>query len=148
MRLALILTAAAVIVSGCGGSATQTVTSVKTVKVRRSGSQATGHPLVAKNLVATPQITHELLLAWGDPKVKGPLPGTTYLGRYGDIRYAVAVFDLPVTGTTDQPELLVQLPGEFWITVTEVGGGPLSEVRAVPCPLRKVWGFGCAENGD
>src|SRR3954447_20912271 len=151
--MALIFTAAAVIGSGCGGSGGDTVTSVKTVTKAPTGTQrkaptdaqSTGSTQVAKNLVATPEIKHQLLLAWADPKVKGPLPGTTYLGQYGDIRYALATFDLPIVGTTDQPELLIQEPGKPWALVKEVGGDPPSDVRAIPCPLRKVWGFGCAE---
>ena len=67
-------------------------------------------------------------------------------GEYRGIKYALAAFDFPLTGTTDQPLLLVQLPGvTYWVVVTDVGGSPLSEARAIPCPLKEVWGLGCTE---
>jgi hypothetical protein len=107
----------------------------------------------AVNLVVSDEIRHSLRLAAVADlglrearQTKGPLPGSVYYGEYGGVKYALAAFDFPGTGTTDQPSLLVQLPTiRYWVVVNDVGGGPISEATAIPCPLREVWGFGCAE---
>jgi hypothetical protein len=78
-------------------------------------------------------------------QTKGPLPGSVYYGEYQGIRYALAAFDFPLTGTTDQRRLFVQLPGiPYWVDVTNVGDSP-SSATAIPCPLRELWGFGCTK---
>jgi len=156
----------AVLVAACGGgnesggASTVTVTERTTV-TSSSGttpsSQAEGTPTAsdvqeATNLAVTDEIRHSLWLAFvGDATspeakaTKGPLPGSVYYGEYQGIRYATAVFDVPGVGTTDQPTLFVQLPGTTWLSVTEIGNQPAEAVRAIPCPLRKIWDFGCAE---
>jgi hypothetical protein len=156
----------AVLVAACGGgnesggALTVTVTERTTVtgssgttgSSQAEGTTSTSNAQEATNLVVTDEIRHSLWLAFvGDattPEAKqteGPLPGSVYYGEYQGIRYATAVFDVPGVGTTDQPTLLVQLPGTTWVSVSEIGNQPAEGVTAIPCPLRKIWDFGCAE---
>jgi hypothetical protein len=157
---ALCLLACGACAGGGGSGSAQTVTvtqpttgggetgSAETVTVTVTASSGK-----AANLVVTDDVRHSLRLAavadLGSRQArqtKGPLPGSVYYGEYRGIKYALAAFDFPLTGTTDQPLLLVQLPGvTYWVVVTDVGGSPLSEARAIPCPIREVWGLGCTE---
>ena len=98
------------------------------------------------NLVATPAVKAALRTSflaahkqYQPAKVKGPLKGDTYYGRYGAFEYALSVFDVPLTGTTDQPELFRRPVGGGWVDRGDTGG----EVCAgwVPLPLIKLWGF-------
>lgn len=138
------------LVSGCGAGSTETVTVTKRpVTVTEAASNTADE---AKNLVVTPRVRHLVRLAaisgqspTEAKQTKGPLKGM-YYGEYRGVRYALATFDRPLTGTTDEPSLYVQLPNQRWFMwVTEVGYGPIEEARVIPCPLRKVWDIGCAE---
>ena len=139
---ALCLLACSACAGGGGSGSAQTVTVTVTAP---SGK--------AVNLVVTDEIRHSLRLAaisrlptQQAKQTKGPLPGSVYYGEYGGIKYALAKFDFPITGTTNQPDLFVQFPGVgFWVRLTDVGQVPLSAATPIPCPLRKVWGFGCTE---
>ena len=141
----------AVVAAGCGGghSSTSTVTVTNTVTETVTTPTPSGGS--ATNLVATPSVRHALRLEFvsgSTPtearKTKGPLKGSVYYGEYRDIRYALAAFDVPLVGTTDQPTLFVQLPGTSYWRVLSDTGGALASDRAIPCPLRKAWGFGCS----
>jgi hypothetical protein len=143
---------------GSGSAETVTVTH-RATGGGKSGSTETVTVTVtaasekAVNLVVTDEIRQSLrrtatsgFTSRQAKQTKGPLPGSVYYGEYGGIKYALATFDFPITGTTDQPDLFVQLPGvSYWVAVTDVGGSPLSAATPIPCPLRKVWGFGCTE---
>jgi hypothetical protein len=143
---------------GSGSAETVTVTH-RATGGGKSGSTETVTVTVtaasekAVNLVVTDEIRQSLrrtatsgFTSRQAKQTKGPLPGSVYCGEYGGIKYALATFDFPITGTTDQPDLFVQLPGvSYWVAVTDVGGSPLSAATPIPCPLRKVWGFGCTE---
>jgi hypothetical protein len=147
------------LVSGCGGGSTETVTVTKrrtatvTKTVTKTVTEAAPSTAdEATNLVVTPKVRHLVRLAVIQGKspteakqIEGPLEGM-YYGEYRGVRYALASFDRPLTGTTDEPSLYVQLPHQPWFMwVTEVGNGPIEEAQVIPCPLRKVWHFGCAE---
>jgi hypothetical protein len=145
------------LVSGCGGGSTETVTLTKqrTVTMTKTVTVTEAAPNTADeamNLAVTPEVRHLVRLAaieGESPKeakqTEGPLEGM-YYGEYRGVRYALASFDRPLTGTTDEPSLYVQLPHQPWFMwVTEVGGGPIEEAQVIPCPLRKVWDIGCAE---
>ena len=103
----------------------------------------TGGPV---NLVATPAVKAALrstFLAahtrYAPARVKGPLKGGTYYGSYGGFEYALAVFDLPRTGTTDMPELFRRPAGGRWSDVGDTAGEVCPP--RVPLPLIKVWHF-------
>jgi hypothetical protein len=125
----------------CGSGGVETVTTTATVTVTRHS---------AVNLVVTPTLHAELRAtvdANSSPAeirhTKGPLKGSIYYGRYGDLRYALAAFSLPRVGTTDQPLIFVQLPDDpHWLVVSDTGGDPAGS-SVIPCPLRRVWGLGC-----
>jgi hypothetical protein len=98
----------------------------------------------ARNLVATPRVKAKLrasfLLAhhqYRQRRVKGPLKGTTYYGRYGSTEYAFAVFSVPRTGTTDQPELFRRPRNGLFRDLGDTGGEICK--REVPLALIKVW---------
>jgi hypothetical protein len=107
----------------------------------------------AVNLVATPRVKAMLrasfLIAhhqYRQKRVKGPLRGTTYYGRYGKTEYAFATFSVPRTGTTDQPELFKRPARGVFRDVGDTGG-EICKSR-VPLALIKVWrlkpsGSGC-----
>jgi hypothetical protein len=68
-------------------------------------------PPRAVNLVATQSVKAALRAVYlrgtkpaDAAKVHGPLPGSVYYGRVGEHYYALATFDSPPAGTTDQPE--------------------------------------------
>jgi len=154
-----LLAGSACSIGGASGSAETVTVTHRASGGGKSGSTETVTVTVtaasqrAVNLTVTDEIRQSLRRAaiFGLPsrqakQTKGPLPGSVYYGEYEGIRYALATFDRPITGTTDQPDLYVQLPGVgYWVAVTDVGGSPLSAATPIPCPLRKVWGFGCTE---
>lgn len=98
------------------------------------------------NLVATPAVKAALRAAFlkthstlAPAKVRGPLKGHTYYGRYRGVEYAVATFSIARLGTTDQPEIFRRVPPQAWKDRGDTGG----EVCPpwVPLPLLKLWGF-------
>lgn len=98
------------------------------------------------NLVATPTVKAQLRSAflrahrgYAPAKVRGPLKGRTYYGRYGKKEYAVATFSVPLTGTTDQPELFRRPRGGAWRDLGDTGGEVCPPY--VPLPLLRLWGF-------
>jgi hypothetical protein len=161
VRMAALSTLAvtsAIVAAGCGAGSTETVTVTKhrhrvvtTRTVTATESASSAEP-TATNLVVTPDVralVRKAMLANSEPSqaanIKGPLKGM-YYGQYEGVRYAVAAFDLPYVGTTDQPTLFVQLPDQpYFVPMGEVGGAPLDEATNIPCPLRTVWNVGCAE---
>jgi hypothetical protein len=70
-------------------------------------------------------------------RVKGPLKGSIYYGRYGRTRYAFATFSVPRTGTTDQPELFKRPPNGVFRDLGDTGGEICK--RDVPAALIRVW---------
>ena len=98
----------------------------------------------AVNLVATPRLKAKLRASflikhhqYSQRRVKGPLKGTTYYGRYGRTEYAFATFSVPRTGTTDQPELFKRPVGGVFRDLGDTGGQICK--RDVPLALIKVW---------
>jgi hypothetical protein len=149
------------LVTGCGVGSTETVTVTerRTVTVTEAAPStvtvteaAPSTADEAMNLVVTPEVRRLVRLEATSGRsrtearqIEGPLEGM-YYGEYRGVRYALAAFDRPATGTTNEPSLYVQLPHQPWFMwVTEVGTGPLEEAQVIPCPLRKVWDIGCAE---
>ena len=111
-----------------------------------AGVGAAGSPPRPVNLVATPTVKaalrHAFLTAhrqYAPRGVKGPLKGGTYYGRYGPFEYALAIFDVPRTGTTDMPELFRRPAGGRWRDQGDTGGEVCPPF--VPLPLIKLWGF-------
>jgi hypothetical protein len=113
------------------------------VALAASPALASGGPV---NLVATPAVKAALRASFlkahpklAAAKVRGPLHGQTYYGRYRGVEYALAVFGIPRLGTTDQPELFRRVPPASWHDRGDTGG----EVCPpwVPLPLLKLWGF-------
>jgi hypothetical protein len=101
-------------------------------------------PPKAVNLVATAKVKKALRSAflknhrrWAPSKIKGPLKGTTYYGRYGTTKYAFATFSIPKFGTQDQPEVFRKRPGHAWRDLGDTGGEICKSV--IPLPLIKVW---------
>jgi hypothetical protein len=156
-----VLVGIGVLVSACGAGQTETVTVTKRHVVKQTRTvtvtetqPSTAGAATANNLTVTPdvrQAVRNAVISGEDrslaKKTKGPLPGSMYYGEYQGVHYAVAAFDMPYTGTTDQPTLFVQLPNVPWfMPVTDLGGSPLDEAAAIPCPLRQVWDIGCAES--
>lgn len=70
-------------------------------------------------------------------RVKGPLKGSIYYGRYGRTRYAFATFSVPRTGTTDQPELFKRPPNGLFRDLGDTGGEICK--RDVPPALIRAW---------
>ena len=104
---------------------------------------ASGGPV---NLVATPAVKAALRAAFlkthstlALTRVKGPLKGRTYYGRYHAVLYAVATFSIARLGTTDQPELFRRVPPRAWKDLGDTGGEVCPPV--IPLPLIKLWGF-------
>jgi hypothetical protein len=98
----------------------------------------------AVNLSAGPRIKSMLrasfMLAhynYSPRRVRGPLKGTTYYGRYRRTYYAFATFSVPRTGTTDQPELFRRPRGGVFQDLGDTGGEICK--REVPLALIKVW---------
>ena len=98
----------------------------------------------AVKLVATPRVKAKLrasfLIAhhqYSHRRVKGPLKGTTYYGRFGRTEYAFAVFSVPRTETTDQPELFKRPRNGVFRDLGDTGGEICK--REVPLALIKVW---------
>ena len=98
------------------------------------------------NLVATPTVKAALRTTfltahrqYAPAKVKGPVKGDTYYGSYAGVEYALAVFDVPRTGTTDMPELFSRPVGGRWRDVGDTGGEVCPP--RVPLPLVKLWQF-------
>jgi hypothetical protein len=98
----------------------------------------------AVNLVAGPRVKSMLRAAfliehhrYSPLRVRGPLKGSTYYGRYGRTEYAFAVFSVPRTGTTDQPELFKRPRGGVFHDLGDTGGEICK--RKVPLALIKVW---------
>jgi hypothetical protein len=97
------------------------------------------------NLVATPAIKTQLHSAFlrlhstiAPARIRGPLKGRTYYGRYGATKYAVATFSID-GGTDDQPELFRRPASRGWKDLGDTGG-EICPGR-VPLPLIKLWGF-------
>ena len=98
------------------------------------------------NLVATPAVKSALRAAFlkahptlAPSRLRGPIKGETYYGRYGDAEYALAVFSVPLTGTTDQPELFRRPAGARWRDLGDTGGEVCPSW--VPVPLLRLWRF-------
>lgn len=98
----------------------------------------------AVNLVATARVKAMLRAAflvehhqYSQRRVKGPMKGTTYYGRYGRTEYAFATFSVPRTGTTDQPELFKR-PAKGVFHDRGDTGGEICK-GDVPLALIKVW---------
>lgn len=70
----------------------------------------------------------------------GPVGPISY-GNCGSARYALATFDSPATGTTDQPEVFSASVRE-WHDEAEYGGG-LSCAGPVPRGMLHLWGLSC-----
>jgi len=113
-----------------------------------SAAAAIGAQLALRpvNLVATPAVKAQLRAAflrahpiYAPARVRGPIKGRTYYGRYGSKEYALAVFSVPRTGTTDQPELFRRPRGGAWRDTGDTGGEACPPY--VPLPLIKLWGF-------
>ncbi len=109
-----------------------------------AAAAAPGSPPRAVNLIATAKVKAALRTAfihahkqYAPRKIKGPLKGTTYYGRYGQTKYAFATFSVPRTGTTDQPELFKRPSGRAWRDLGDTGGEICK--RDVPLALIKVW---------
>jgi hypothetical protein len=70
------------------------------------------------------------------------LPGTVYYARFNGDYYALAAFDVPKRGTTDQPSLFAKYGSDPW---TYLGNnlGDIATVGALPCPVRDGWGHTC-----
>jgi hypothetical protein len=105
---------------------------------------ALSSPPKAVNLVATPRVKAMLRAAfilkhhqYSQRRIKGPLKGTTYFGRYGKTEYAFSVFSVPRTGTTDQPELFKRPAHGIFRDLGDTGGEICK--RDVPLALIKVW---------
>jgi hypothetical protein len=105
---------------------------------------ALSSPPKAVNLVATPRVKAMLRAAfilkhhqYSQRRIKGPLKGTTYFGRYGKTEYAFSVFSVPRTGTTDQPELFKRPARGIFRDLGDTGGEVCK--REVPLALIKVW---------
>ncbi len=105
---------------------------------------ALSSPPKAVNLIATPRVKAMLRAAfllkhhqYSQRRVKGPLKGTTYYGRFGVSAYAFSVFSVPRTGTTDQPELFKRPVGGIFRDLGDTGGEICK--RDVPLALIKVW---------
>ncbi|HEX9415572.1 MAG TPA: hypothetical protein VF895_02565 [Gaiellaceae bacterium] len=101
-------------------------------------------PPKAVNLIATPRVKSMLRAAfilkhhqYSQRRIKGPLKGTTYYGRYGRTEYAFSVFSVPRTGTTDQPELFKRAVNGIFRDLGDTGGEICK--RDVPLALIKVW---------
>jgi hypothetical protein len=97
------------------------------------------------NLVATPAVKAHLHAAFlrlhntlAPARIRGPLAGRTYYGRYGSTRYAVATFSVD-GGTDDQPELFRHRSGGMWRDLGDTGGEVCP--GRIPVPLIKLWGF-------
>ena len=98
----------------------------------------------ARNLVVTPSVRAALRQAFlsahrnlAPRRVKGPLKGTTYYGRYRGREYAFADFSIPVFGTQDQPEVFWRPARGVWRDRGDTGGDICPPT--VPLPLIKVW---------
>jgi hypothetical protein len=98
----------------------------------------------AVRLPATPRVKQMLRASfllkhhrYAQRRVKGPLKGSVYYGRYGRTRYAFATFSVPRTGTTDQPELFKRPPNGLFRDLGDTGGEICK--RDVPLPLIRVW---------
>src|SRR5438876_9070133 len=95
-----------------------------------SGGLAPGHVRNGPvNLVATPAVKAALRASFlkAHPtlraaKMRGPIRGQTYYGRYRGVEYALAVFSIPRLGTTDQPELFRRVPAGPWHDRGDTGG--------------------------
>jgi hypothetical protein len=101
-------------------------------------------PPKAVNLIATPRVKAMLRAAfilkhhqYSQRRIKGPLKGTTYYGRYGRTEYAFSIFSVPRTGTTDQPELFKRAVNGIFRDLGDTGGEICK--RDVPLALIKVW---------
>jgi hypothetical protein len=98
----------------------------------------------ARNLVVTAQVRSALRHAFlaahrklPPRRVKGPLRGTAYYGRYRGREYAFADFSIPVFGTQDQPELFRRPVGGGWRDLGDTGGDICPP--SVPLPLLQAW---------
>jgi hypothetical protein len=97
------------------------------------------------NLVATPAVKAQLHSAFlrlhstiAPRRIRGPLKGRTYYGRYGATKYAVATFSID-GGTDDQPEVFRRPAGRGWHDLGDTGG-EICPGR-IPLPLIKLWQF-------
>ena len=68
------------------------------------------------------------------------MPGKTHYGRIGRDRYALAVFSLPQTGTTDQPEVFSIRARGAWSDLGDTGGC----LAKIPPSLLHAWGLPAA----
>jgi hypothetical protein len=97
------------------------------------------------NLIATPAVKAQLHAAFmrlhstiAPRRIRGPLEGRTYYGRYGSTKYAVATFSID-GGTDDQPELFRHRSGGAWRDLGDTGGEVCP--GRIPMPLIKLWRF-------
>jgi hypothetical protein len=97
------------------------------------------------NLVATSALKAQLRTTFlrlhntlAPARVRGPLKGRTYYGRYGSTKYAVTTFSVD-GGTDDQPELFRRRSGGNWRDLGDTGGEVCP--GRIPLPLIKLWGF-------
>jgi hypothetical protein len=107
-----------------------------------SSAAATPRPV---NLVATPAMKAQLHRTFlrlhstlAPSRVRGPLNGRTYYGRYGPTEYAVATFSVD-GGTDDQPEVFRRGRGRSWRDLGDTGGEVCPP--RIPLPLIKLWSF-------
>jgi hypothetical protein len=70
------------------------------------------------------------------------LPGSVYYARFNGDYYALASFDLPDRGTTDQPSLFAKYGRDPWMYLGN-RLGDIATVGALPCPVRDGWGHTC-----
>jgi hypothetical protein len=139
-------------VAGCADDASQgTVTDrvTKTVTVTEPPTSApptstTRKPAVAENLVIRDGLREVWRSLRPNPNMQGPLPGRSYYASYENTYWGIAFFEYP--GVGDYPSLFVKRPGSGrWQYEAELTGDPISAFTFIPCPVRRVWGFGCDE---
>ncbi len=92
------------------------------------------------NLSITPDVKPGLHLAYktvhGTKRtITGPLPGTTFYGKCGSTRWAIADFEENRHPLDDQPETFRRLAGHVWHDRGDDGS-----ICSVPKSLRKLWG--------
>lgn len=73
----------------------------------------------------------------------GPPTKSTYHGRCGKTYYALASFNHPGVGYTDQPEAFRRYLGHSWRDQGDTGGDVCGS-KKVPRSLLKVWKISCS----
>lgn len=89
----------------------------------------------------------DVLASLRESKVNGEqigqaLPGSVYYARFNGDYYALASFDLPQRGTTDQPSLFAKYGRDPWVYLGNQLGD-IATVGALPCPVRNGWSYTC-----